>query len=175
MVGCFFFFKERNSYLRNVQDFLTDGKTPCERRFGEPYNGPVFPFGAMVRCLPISSRDLKDGAELGRPLRIEKNKNGNLETARRLRGIYFLDSEDGEYKKNHQTREETMEAAMPCKMEAKKRLKLRETASECDECNKIQKTKHALNLREGVWNPLYQKIMKITSHVKDTIRQVTAI
>ena len=27
---------ECDCYLRNVQDFLTDGKTPCERRFGEP-------------------------------------------------------------------------------------------------------------------------------------------
>ena len=25
-----------NTYLRNIQDLLFDGKTPCERRFGEP-------------------------------------------------------------------------------------------------------------------------------------------
>ena len=38
-----------------------------------------------------------------------------------------------------------MEAAMPCKKGAKKRLKLRETASESDESNKIPHTqkKHA--------------------------------
>ena len=30
--------------LRNVQDFLSDGKTPDERRFGEPFNGPIIPF-----------------------------------------------------------------------------------------------------------------------------------
>ena len=24
------------TYLRNIQDLLSDGKTPCERRFGEP-------------------------------------------------------------------------------------------------------------------------------------------
>ena len=35
-------------YLRNIQDLLSDGKTPCERRFGMPFNGPVIPFEAMV-------------------------------------------------------------------------------------------------------------------------------
>ena len=45
-------------YLRNVQDLLGDGKTPYERRFGEPFKGPVIPFGAIaVEYFPISSRD----------------------------------------------------------------------------------------------------------------------
>ena len=35
-------------YLRNVQDLLADGKTPSERRFGDPFQGPVILFGAMV-------------------------------------------------------------------------------------------------------------------------------
>ena len=35
-------------YLRNIQDLLSDGKTPYERRFGMPFDGPVTPFGAMV-------------------------------------------------------------------------------------------------------------------------------
>ena len=35
-------------YLRNVHDLLADGKTPYERRFVEPFKGPVIPFGAMV-------------------------------------------------------------------------------------------------------------------------------
>ena len=39
-------------YLRNVQDLLADGKTPCERRFGEPFEGPIIPFGAPVEYLP---------------------------------------------------------------------------------------------------------------------------
>ena len=34
-------------YLRNVQDLLADGKTPYERRFGEPKKGPH----------PISTKD----------------------------------------------------------------------------------------------------------------------
>ena len=28
-------------YLRNIQDLLSDGKTPYDRRFGMPYNSPV--------------------------------------------------------------------------------------------------------------------------------------
>ena len=35
-------------YLRNIQDLLSDGKPPNERRFGMPFNGRVIPFGAMV-------------------------------------------------------------------------------------------------------------------------------
>ena len=30
------------TYLRNVTDFLSDGKTPYERRFGQPFKGPIF-------------------------------------------------------------------------------------------------------------------------------------
>ena len=45
-------------YLRNIQDLLSDGKTPHERRFGIPFNGPVIPFGAMVEYHPISAKDL---------------------------------------------------------------------------------------------------------------------
>ena len=44
-------------YLRSIQDLLSDGKTPYERRFGLPFNGPVIPFGAMVECHLISSKD----------------------------------------------------------------------------------------------------------------------
>ena len=42
------------SYLRNVQDLLAAGRTPCERRFRESFNGPVIPFGALVEFSPIS-------------------------------------------------------------------------------------------------------------------------
>ena len=44
-------------YLQNVRDLQADGKSPCERRFGEPQKGMV-PFGAMVEYHPISARDL---------------------------------------------------------------------------------------------------------------------
>ena len=45
------------SHLRNVQDLWADGKTPYERRFGEPFKGPIMPFGAIVEYHPISTRD----------------------------------------------------------------------------------------------------------------------
>ena len=32
------------TYLRNIQDLLSDGKTPYERRFGVPFNGQVIPW-----------------------------------------------------------------------------------------------------------------------------------
>ena len=34
--------------LRNVTDLLSDGKTPYERRFGQPFKGPIIPFGSLV-------------------------------------------------------------------------------------------------------------------------------
>ena len=33
------------THLRNVTDLLSDGKTPYEGRFGQPFNGPIVPFG----------------------------------------------------------------------------------------------------------------------------------
>ena len=45
-------------YLRNIQDFVSDGKTPFEMRFGMPLNRPVIPFGAMVEYYPISAKDI---------------------------------------------------------------------------------------------------------------------
>ena len=45
-------------YLRNFQDRLSDGKTPCERRLGMPFNGPKTPFGAVVEYHPTSAKDL---------------------------------------------------------------------------------------------------------------------
>ena len=45
------------TYLRNVQDLLSDGKTPYERRFGKPFKGPIIPFGSLVEYYPISAKD----------------------------------------------------------------------------------------------------------------------
>ena len=45
------------SYLRNIQDFLFDWKTPYERRFGEPCKGPIIPFGSLVEYHPITAND----------------------------------------------------------------------------------------------------------------------
>ena len=38
--------------LRNVTDLLSDGKTPYERRFGQPFKGPIIPFGSLVEYHP---------------------------------------------------------------------------------------------------------------------------
>ena len=45
------------TYLRNVTDLLSDGKTPYERRFGQPFKGPVIPFGSLVEYHPITAKD----------------------------------------------------------------------------------------------------------------------
>ena len=45
-------------HLRNIQDLLSDGKTPDERRFGIPFKGPIIPFGAMVEYHTISAKDI---------------------------------------------------------------------------------------------------------------------
>ena len=35
-------------YLRNIQDLLSDGKSPYERRFGVPFEDQVTLLGAMI-------------------------------------------------------------------------------------------------------------------------------
>ena len=40
----------------NVKDLLSDGKTPYERRFGQPFKGPIIPFGSLVEYHPISAK-----------------------------------------------------------------------------------------------------------------------
>ena len=56
---------ECHCYLRNIQDLLSDGKTPYERRFGKLCDGPVIPFGAMVEYHPISAKDLSRLHQVG--------------------------------------------------------------------------------------------------------------
>ena len=45
------------TYLRNVTDLLSDGKTPYERRFGQPFKGPIIPSGSLVEYHPITAKD----------------------------------------------------------------------------------------------------------------------
>ena len=45
------------THLRNVTDLLSDGKTPYERRFGQPFEGPIIPFGSLVEYHPITAKD----------------------------------------------------------------------------------------------------------------------
>ena len=42
------------AYLRNIQDPLSDGKTPYE----EPFKGPIIPFGSLVEYYPTSAKDI---------------------------------------------------------------------------------------------------------------------
>ena len=41
----------------NVTDLLSDEKTPNERRFGQPFRGPIIPFCSLVEYYPISAKD----------------------------------------------------------------------------------------------------------------------
>ena len=45
------------TYLRNAQDLLSAGKTPYERRFGEPHKGPIISFSSLVEYHPITAKD----------------------------------------------------------------------------------------------------------------------
>ena len=45
------------TYLRNVTDLLSDGKTTYERRFGQPFKGPIIPFGSLVEYHTITAKD----------------------------------------------------------------------------------------------------------------------
>ena len=44
------------TYLRNVTDLLSDGKTPYERLFGQPFKGSIIPFGSLVEYHPFTAK-----------------------------------------------------------------------------------------------------------------------
>ena len=48
---------ECETYLRNIQDLLSDWKTTYERRFEEPFKGPIIPSGSLVEYYPNSAKD----------------------------------------------------------------------------------------------------------------------
>ena len=48
---------ECDTNLRNVTDLLSDGKTPYERRFGQPFKGPIIPFRSLVGYRLITAKD----------------------------------------------------------------------------------------------------------------------
>ena len=49
---------ERCCYLQKCpRPPLADGRTPHERRFGEPFKGPAIPCGSMVEYHPFSAKD----------------------------------------------------------------------------------------------------------------------
>ena len=51
------YFHGSYTFLRNVTDLLSDGKTPNERCFGQPIKGPIIPFGSLVEYHPITAKD----------------------------------------------------------------------------------------------------------------------
>ena len=57
---------ECETYLRNVTDLLSDGKTPNERRFGQPFKGPIIPFGSLVEYHPITAKISPESINLER-------------------------------------------------------------------------------------------------------------
>ena len=69
--------------LRNIQDHLSDGKTPHERLFGIPLNGPVIPFGAMVENHPIFAKDPSRSHQFG-PKVLSGKFLGYMLSARRI-------------------------------------------------------------------------------------------
>ena len=102
------------------------------------------------------------------------NEKPKLEDARRLRGIYLNDAEDGDFKATVENArkelEVPMEAAMVCKTEddqASQQVAGKKTAKN----PRIQQTPphqkwRLMSPRDNVRNHLYQKIMMITSRGK---------
>ena len=45
------------TYLRNVTGLLSDGKQRYERRFWQPFKGPIIPFGSLVEYHPKTAKD----------------------------------------------------------------------------------------------------------------------
>ena len=100
---------------------------------------------------------------------IEKPKHDN---ARRLRGIYFIDPEDKEFKetiKNARKKLETpMAPAMPCK--TSKKNKHGETRSKTNKFKtNLRVSWKPVNPQECVWKNLNQNIMRTILQEKRTI------
>ena len=53
-------------YLRNLHDRLSDGKTPYEIRFGEPFRGAIVPCCSLVEYHPISTKDQSRTHQVGK-------------------------------------------------------------------------------------------------------------
>ena len=97
---------------------------------------------------------------------IEKPK---LDNARRLRGIYFIDPEDMEFKeiiKNARNKMETpMALAMPCKTSKK----CRPVAKPMSSNQNLRVSWKPVNPQDCVWKILYRIIMRTISQEKETI------
>ena len=71
--------------LRNFTDLLSDGKTPYERRFGQPFEEPIIPFGSLVEYHPLTAKDQSRIHQFGKKVftwivpRIRSVRGRNLE------------------------------------------------------------------------------------------------
>ena len=75
-------------YLRNIQDLLSDGITPNERRFGVPFDGPVIPCGAMVEYHPISAQNLSRLHQFGTKVLPGILLGRTRKSSRRIRRVF---------------------------------------------------------------------------------------
>ena len=68
------------------------GKTHYEWRFGEPFKGPIVPFGAVVEYYPISARDQSRLHQFGKKVLPGKTLDMRLKSWRRwTRQKYMLE------------------------------------------------------------------------------------
>ena len=58
----------KNGGRIHIQDLLSDGETPYERRFRMPSHGSIIPFGAEVEYHPILRRTYRDYINLAKSL-----------------------------------------------------------------------------------------------------------
>ena len=49
-----------------TSQILSDGKTPNERRFGQPSKGPIIPFGSLVEYHPKTAKDQSRSHQFGK-------------------------------------------------------------------------------------------------------------
>ena len=66
-------------YLRDIQDKLSDWKTPYERRFGEPFEGPIVRFGSLVEYHATSTNEQSRIHQFGKKVHPGILRGGNLE------------------------------------------------------------------------------------------------
>ena len=134
---------------------------------------------------------LKHGQACQKQLRKRKSssglpKNQSSIMLGTLRGVYFIDPKDGEFKetiKKTQVKSWRYKWRRPCLVSWGRRSVLTSRGEQTTKPMVPTKSKrqsmHAswrlMNPRESVWNLLHQKIMKITSRRKGPIRRVTTI
>ena len=91
------------TYLRNIQYLLSDGKTPYERRFGKPFNGPIIPFASLVEYYRISAKDPSRIEQFGKKVLLGLFLGYALYAGGSWKGdVLVADIEELETRKTHQ-------------------------------------------------------------------------